>query len=174
MAVWDKQPEETSKAYEAFTRYRDAGVAGRSLRKCSTSSAEYRQFCVWSKENNWVARADAWDMHEEQLRRAEWQKERQEMYRRHAKMAMAFQSKAMEALLQMPARKLTPADAARFLDIASKLERLTRGDVTEAASVEVSGEVDVTLGEAREKVKAMIERLASRERIDDEGEAVEE
>lgn len=58
---WDRQPGETSKAYEAFLIYRDLG-ANRTTR--STAEALTRtetHIKTWSSKYGWVSRAAAWD-----------------------------------------------------------------------------------------------------------------
>lgn len=58
---WDRQPGETSKAYEAFVIYRDAGPA-RSVRFVSEQLSKSQTVIKrWSSGNNWVERAAEWD-----------------------------------------------------------------------------------------------------------------
>jgi len=70
---WEKQPEETSKAFEAFRLYRDYG-AGRSLRKVAEkhfegSAGKLGWIETWSSKYGWVARCEAWDAHQDDIRR---------------------------------------------------------------------------------------------------------
>lgn len=58
---WERQPAETSKAYEAFCIYRDMG-AKRSVQGTATALAKSVQVIkVWSSKFDWVARTVAWD-----------------------------------------------------------------------------------------------------------------
>lgn len=58
---WDRQPGETSKAYEAFSIYRDMG-ANRTVRGTAEALTKSEQLIKgWSGKNNWVARAAAFD-----------------------------------------------------------------------------------------------------------------
>lgn len=58
---WDRQPGETSKAYEAFLTYRDLG-AGRSIQLvCNELGKSKTVMDRWSSQHNWVSRAAAWD-----------------------------------------------------------------------------------------------------------------
>ena len=58
---WDRQPGETSKAYEAFVIYRDMG-SQRTVRGVAEHLTKSEQLIKgWSGKNNWVARAAAWD-----------------------------------------------------------------------------------------------------------------
>ena len=59
--IWERQPKESSQAYEAFVTYRDLG-AGRTLidvaRELRKSYSLVRR---WADAANWSARAAAWD-----------------------------------------------------------------------------------------------------------------
>jgi hypothetical protein len=61
---WERQPDETGKAYEAFTCYRDLGP-DRSLAKAAESyygsSTNLAQIGLWSRKFDWVARVRAYD-----------------------------------------------------------------------------------------------------------------
>jgi hypothetical protein len=58
---WNRQPGETSKAYEAFSLYRDLG-SERSTRRVSEQLAKSETLIKrWSGKYDWVARAGAWD-----------------------------------------------------------------------------------------------------------------
>lgn len=58
---WDRQPKETSKAYEAFCIYRDMG-AKRTTRSTAEALAKSETLIkTWSSKYGWVKRAAAWD-----------------------------------------------------------------------------------------------------------------
>lgn len=58
---WDRQPGETSKAYEAFSIYRDMG-AERTVRATAEALTKSEQLIKgWSGKNRWVDRAAAYD-----------------------------------------------------------------------------------------------------------------
>jgi hypothetical protein len=71
--LYDRETDESAKAFEAWTVYRDLG-AERSLQKASTlyygSTANVRQFERWSKRFGWVERARAFDDEREMVRRS--------------------------------------------------------------------------------------------------------
>ena len=77
MQTWDKQLEETGRAYNAFLTYRNMGVL-RSLKKAagifynveniSETSGKVRTFTKWSSEYKWVTRCSDFDIEEERLR----------------------------------------------------------------------------------------------------------
>lgn len=58
---WDRQPGETSKAYEAFSIYRDMG-AERTVRSVAERLNKSGTLIAgWSGKHGWVTRAAAWD-----------------------------------------------------------------------------------------------------------------
>lgn len=71
--LWERQPTDTPKSYEAFCIYRDMG-ATRSLHKAALkyygkSSVSLGQFEKWSVDMNWQERVQAWDAYQDELRR---------------------------------------------------------------------------------------------------------
>jgi hypothetical protein len=132
---WERQDYETPRAYEAFCKYRDMGTdrairaVGRELGKSETLMAR------WSSNNNWVERVAAWDAEQDRIKREIAQKEQakaiREMRKRHADLANAILLKAAKALKKIPDDEIRAGDVSRMVDVASKLERLSRGDVGE-------------------------------------------
>jgi len=102
--AWDRLPGESSKAYHHFCIYRDMG-ASRSLRQMAGipgCTSVRRRLNRWSSRWRWVERCQQYDDYLEYQLRAEQEKERREMSKRHAKIAMLGQSilvKGMEELL---------------------------------------------------------------------------
>lgn len=129
--IWERQPGESSKAYEAFCAYRDYGP-GRSLENVGRSLPKPRSrqwLSVWSSKYKWVDRVKAYDDYMERLKRAENEKAILDMVDRHARLAVAFQQRIAQRLAEINPSELTPADMARWLEVAAKLERLSRGGV---------------------------------------------
>jgi len=134
---WERQPHESSKSYEAFCAYRDAGPQ-RSLRKLildNRTTSKLRQLANWSSRHGWVERAQSYDDFTERLARFENERERSAMLKRHAAIAIRAQSAAVTTLERTinelnedPARKLTVRDAALLMDVGVKVERLSRGE----------------------------------------------
>jgi hypothetical protein len=68
LSPWDKLPEETSRAYEAFCEYRDMGVGKRSVPKMAAALGVNTSFItVWRQKFGWVARVEAWDAYQQRL-----------------------------------------------------------------------------------------------------------
>ena len=137
--AWDRLLGESSKAYHHFCIYRDMG-ASRSLRQMAGipgCTSVRRQLNRWSSRWRWVERCQQYDDYLEYQLRAQQEKERREMSKRHAKIAMLGQSilvKGMEELLakvQNGEHNLAPAELARLMDVSVKVERLARGESTD-------------------------------------------
>jgi hypothetical protein len=128
---WERQKGETQKAFEAFCIYRDMG-ADRSLSKVSQQLGKHKVLLQrWSSRWQWVLRVEAWDDHLDQGARRENEKRVKAMAERHANQAMLFQQKLVERLRTINPEDLSPADLARWFDVAVKVERLSRGEPTE-------------------------------------------
>lgn len=142
--VWDRQPHETSRAYELFCAYRDMPPK-RSLTKLShgTKGAPHvNRLKRLSTRWNWVERCKQYDDYLEYQDRLQQEKERREMHKRHAKIAVLGQNivvREMESLLAKAQKddRMTASDVARLMDVTVKVERLARGEPTD--SHEVSG-----------------------------------
>src|ERR687889_2256978 len=71
--LYDRETDESTKAFEAWTVYRDLG-AERSLQKASEMyyghGANVGQFERWSRRYGWVERARAFDVEREMIRRS--------------------------------------------------------------------------------------------------------
>lgn len=132
---WELIENETAKQYEAFCAYRDMG-ADRSLRAVAEKLGKSETLISrWSGKNKWVERATAWDAEQDRIERDIAQKEQAKAIRKmrkfHAGLAEQMLVKAAKALKVIPVDDIKPGDLTRMVDVASKLERISRGDVGE-------------------------------------------
>lgn len=128
--LWERQPGEGPKPWEAFVIYRD--MPDRALRKVAKQLGKSLTIVGrWSSEWNWLERVAAWDNEQDRISRKAHTDEIAKMRKRHAKLAAAMLEKSAAALAQMSPEDMKPQDVARMVDIASKLEKLSLGDVTE-------------------------------------------
>lgn len=128
---WERQPGETPKQWEAFSLYRDMG-ADRSIQKVADALGKTKpNLGVWSKANHWVDRVTAWDAEVDRLNRLQQIKDIKKMRKNHATIASAMIVKAAQALNQIPVDEIKASDVSKMVDVASKLERISRGDVGE-------------------------------------------
>lgn len=138
---WERREDETSRAYEAFCTYRDIGP-GRSIAKTGQLLGKNQTTLEqWSSKYGWVKRAAAWDDEQERIERTTAQKEQlkaiKDMRKRHADLGQAMLIKAARALAKLPDDEIKPQDISRMVDVASKLERISRGDVGEVVEERV-------------------------------------
>lgn len=141
---WERQPEETTKPFEAFCIYRDMGI-DRSIRKVAAELSKSETLIArWSTKYNWVERVAAWDDEQERIEREIAQKEQakaiREMRKRHADIANAMLLKAAKALKAIPDDEVRAGDISRMVDVAAKLERISRGDVGEVVEERNGGD----------------------------------
>ena len=128
---WEMQPTDTVKSFEAFQVYRDLGKT-RSLpqvaEKLSKSETIIKR---WSAKHNWQERIAAWEAEQDRLIRIELTKDIGAMRKRHADLAEAILVKAAKALVKIPIEDIKATDITRMVDVATKLERISKGDVGE-------------------------------------------
>lgn len=137
---WDRLEDETAKAWEAFTLYRDMG-ANRSIRSVAEKLQKSETLIGrWSRTYDWVERAVQWDEEQDRIVRKAQLDDIKKMRKRHAEIATDMLVKAAAALEELPADEIKAADISRMVDIASKLERISRGDVGEVIEERDGGE----------------------------------
>ncbi len=128
---WERQEHESAQAFQAFAEYRDMG-AERSLVKVAQKVGKSKALMErWSKRWQWVYRADAWDDELDRQTRQELQKGITDMRKNHVGIAKAMLVKSLQALQRIPIDELAPRDISTMVDVAAKLERISRGEVTE-------------------------------------------
>lgn len=148
--LWERQEGETTKAFYAFTIYRDLGH-NRSLSKVHENYIEatsktrscLRTIAGWSSKFNWVKRVQAYDDYMDGLAREEKEKAVKEMQKRHLTLGMALQAKGAERLQNLDGKDMKTRDAISAIAQGTRLERLIRGEPTER----VRGEMVTTIRE---------------------------
>jgi hypothetical protein len=140
---------------------------GRSLRKlaedarCISKIAQLRR---WSSRWRWVERSQCYDDHLQYQDRLRQEKERKDMLTRHGKIAVLGQNlvvKGIEKLLadvEQGKRDLSASDASRLLDVAVKIERLSRGEPTEISELGGSDEHPVKIS-IEDRARQAVERV---------------
>ena len=113
---WTRRDGESAKAYEAFGLYRDMDPKARSIdaayaaysggQKGAKRAPGY--FDRWAQENDWTARAEAYDAHREAERLASRGTEEIEQFReRQRKLAAATTATAVQMLTRLNERLAT-------------------------------------------------------------------
>lgn len=168
-APWDRLDGEAPEDYALFRGYLDQGAA-RNIRVLAERVAVPRDRCQrLSVTNSWVVRAAEFDADVTRKALAELEGEGIEMRARHAEVAKEIMAKAMDAVEFIDPRFLQARDIPVWIDVASKLERTSRG-VQESKRIELTGagggpiEVANNLGanDRRALLAAVNEQIAQR------------
>lgn len=152
-ARFDRLTDEGAKAYQAFTIYRDLPVQERSLAIVSQQLGKNKSLCArWSTKFQWVDRANAWDIQQDQLRRTRTAAEREKIRERQlqnsrvASQALMAPLIALVKLTQSNADAFSGASATELAKIASwaarMLPRMHEEERTLAARPEQSAKQD--------------------------------
>ena len=137
---WERQLNETARAWEAFSMYRDMG-ASRSIAKVARELGKNKVVLEkWSTEYDWVKRVAAWDAEKDRVARQAQLTDIIEMRQRHAAIAKKMLDTADSALNNIRPDDVSTSEIARLVEIASKLERISRGDVGEVIEERDGGE----------------------------------
>lgn len=154
---WDKRKGETAPAFEAFVLYRDMGPK-RSLEKAASRVGKTKQMLGrWSSEHDWQDRTAAWDEYLDRRVQEDNAHEHLEMNRRHGQLARMLQGKVVERLQGIDVDAIKPADLARIVDVAVRIERLAAGAATDIAAF-----TDLDLSKLDDKELADLEKLTEK------------
>lgn len=139
---WERQEGETPRAYEAFCVYRDLGP-NRSITKTAQELNKNRTTIgEWSTKYEWVKRAAAWDSEQDRIARRMQIEEIKKMRKKHAALANSMLIKAAKALQKIPVEEIKAVDISRLVEVGSKLERLSRGDVGDVIEERDGGQAE--------------------------------
>lgn len=130
---WDQQPLESDKQYSRFSFYRDIGRLRDTIRthKMLTAAGDtikWDSLRQTAYKYRWVERAQAFDAAQDDANRERMIIEREDMIRRHRSIANAIISKALKALKEIRIEDLTSADVARYIKLATDIERIAIGE----------------------------------------------
>lgn len=127
---WERTTDETPQAWEAFTAYRDLGIA-RSLAKVGKALGKSTTLIEgWSVRHGWVARVEAWDAEQDRDRRAEHAESLASMTTRHVTVAQKMLDIVTKRLETLRPEDLTPHQLARLARDAVSIERMALGEPT--------------------------------------------
>lgn len=201
--AWDQRDDETGKAYAAFLKYLEQPRNSRTLAGAARATYGDRgvlptglavgRIRAWASDNEWEARARAYDQHLDDIKRQAAEDEAREMGLRHAREAQLIEQVLLapaKALAQRVARdpearilfdKMTDAELARLVDragrghaLVARFERLSRG--MSDGRVEVTGKdggpIEMSIEDARETLapilgvdpEQVVDELAARRR----------
>lgn len=158
--LWEQQPGETATAFAHFCLYRDmrypkaaSGEAvtdgtipyeKRSLRRVAAQlDMNFRTIARQSEAGAWQKRVEAYDAYVDRIVREANEAAIRKMHGEHALLAQQMIRKATKRLLSIPETEISAAELVRMVDVAVRVERLSRGESTENQIVTHSGEVEV-------------------------------
>ncbi len=141
--IWERLATEDDHAWDAFKQFRDAVPPRRQRSVIGHGTCPVSH---WYNEHRWVERVDAYDRHMERVA----QSEREAQLRQNAKdvsaehMAMLQSArhvaqreldKLRESVVRGDGQMMRPTEIIRLLETVVKLDRLVRGESTEAVEV---------------------------------------
>jgi hypothetical protein len=136
---WERQKGENAKRFEAFQKFRD--MPNRSISQVARELSKSRQLIQrWAGEDKWHDRVAAWDDEQDRIARQAQIDEIKRMRKRHADLASAMLVKAAKALKNIPEEEINGMTLSKMVETASKLERISRGDVGEVVEERDGGE----------------------------------
>jgi hypothetical protein len=116
----------------------------RSLRKVAADfGMNFRTIARQSEAGEWVKRCEAYDAYVDRKNREVNEAAIRKMNQEHALLAQQMIRKATRRLLKLPEEEINAAELVRMVDVAVKVERLSRGESTDNQSVTHAGEVEV-------------------------------
>lgn len=133
---WERQPNESDKAFEAFVCYRDMG-ADRSINAVAQKLSKSRTLIAkWSSQWGWVDRAAAYDNDLERQAHREKKKLVSDTRKRQLQIAMQLEKKALEALNMLKPEEMSSRDIKEMLRLATDIERKLLFDDEQATETE--------------------------------------
>jgi hypothetical protein len=135
---WERQPTETTAAFEAFCHYRDSG-ATRSLRKTRRElDRPWTTISDWSSKHLWTARAESYDAHVDAERRKERERQIVAHLDRAASLGRFMQSVGLAGLREIEGQRPTrpPVELVKYIVAGIAEERRALGLPSEAVVVD--------------------------------------
>jgi hypothetical protein len=138
--LWEKQPDESPPAFQAFAVYRHQGLGNRSTAKVSEELGKSLALIHrWSSRWKWVSRVESYDGFLDKQMRDRHLRELNEARDRHANLARLMQSKFLERLRDVPPDELPLAVLANMLKVATDVELRALGESTLKVETEITG-----------------------------------
>ena len=126
---WERQPNEGTKPYEAFTIYRDMGkerTLPKVAEKCGKSVSLISR---WSQTHSWVERVTAWDDEADRQAAQKQLKDIANARVRQRKQAVKMQLKALQLLESIQEGDAKLSEIVSLMKLGMEQERICLGDV---------------------------------------------
>ncbi|MCK5641845.1 MAG: hypothetical protein KAJ19_13665 [Gammaproteobacteria bacterium] len=150
---YERQPEESAKAWNAFQKYLDMGHlrTQAKVRAALGKTEGYRRVIEeWSVRWGWAARCRTWEAEQDAARRAEELKAIRQMHKRHIQLGTALTGLAATELQKLLKKaqeeseesSLTTAAIIRLVEAGAKLETRSYGEPEELTRQEITNAPD--------------------------------
>lgn len=177
--AWTVQPGETPRNYGMFLMYRDMGRIRTVAQFGEMSPLSYSSVARIARMNLWQERAGLWDAEQERLAALRLHNDREDMARRHSKIARSMYDKALERLKTLDVDSISPHALILMIDTAAKIERaalgletLNKGAQIAAPAITVTAttstgdgakaEMRVEVGAQHDKIMATLDAMVER------------
>lgn len=177
--AWEPQPGESPRNYGMFLMYRDLGRIRTVAQVGTMSPLTFAATARVARLNRWVERAALWDTEQDRLAAIRLQDAREDMAKRHAKIAGKLLDKAMARLERLDVDAISPHALILMIDTAAKIERaalgletLNKGASSAATTVTVAATtatdqagnpgVRVEVGVQHDRIMATLDAMVSR------------
>lgn len=145
ISLWEKQPAESDKAWNAFQIYRDLADKRSFQAVADKLNLSHTAVRAHASRWDWRTRADAFDRHQDEENRRAMARGRLEMRERQGKLGMAMQSIGTQGLKELQAKLaagtplgLTVDECVRMISEGAKIERSARGEDAEAQYTKIN------------------------------------
>lgn len=177
--AWDHQPGELPRNYGMFLMYRDMGRIRTVAQFATMAPLTYAAVARISRYNKWAERAGLWDAEQDRLSAIRLLDAREEMARRHAKIARSMYDKALKRLESLDVEAISPHALILMIDTAAKIERaalgletLNKGAITTPTTITVAAstgtdsagkpEMRVEVGVQHDKIMKTLDEMVQR------------
>lgn len=173
---WERQePSESELMYSRFLVYRDLGPESDRLRQTlevltgTGDKITYQTIKDYASAFRWSARAAAWDRYRTQADRSRMIKLRREAIDDQRKVARALRLQALAKINSLDVEDMSPADAARFVELSFKIEQSIFSEFvntstvnTDADGAEVADIANWSPEERRRRLELLRDELTKR------------
>lgn len=152
---WERLPNESPPAWEAFCAYRDQR-AERSQEAVAKQLGKSRQLLArWSSTHGWVGRCQAYDSHLDRVKRQETEAETRAMSVRYSRIAALASGKVVERLQSLAPDELRPGDIGPLLRNVFEIESRARG-IPDRLVIDANVTHDGQWSELRDRIVAAL------------------
>lgn len=124
--IWERQPNESEKAYEAFKIYLNLGDNRTAQAVADELQKSYTLIRRWKDKYSWKDRAIAYDNSLVEEARKKAKKDIEAMNKRHITQALKLQKIAVDGLIDLDISRLSPNMLLKYLSLGMELEKSSR------------------------------------------------